>query len=60
MGNPLEWGGVGLGWDWDWFIPQKANKTENNFFMKKLAETFLHIETNFWTKTEKLDMHHGF
>ena len=73
-GEPLEWGGepprmgwdgigMGLGWDWDpdWFTPQKANKTENRVFTKNLTKRqFLHIKTNFFTKTGKLDNHHGF
>ena len=73
-GEPLEWDGepprmgwggigMGLGWDWhwDWFTPQKANKTENRVFTKNLTKRqFLHIKTNFFTKTGKLDNHHGF
>ena len=64
-GEPLEWDGepprmgwggigMGLGWDWhwDWFTPQKANKTENRVFTKNLTKRqFLHIKTNFFTKT---------
>ena len=57
-GEPLEWGGepprMGLGWDWDpdWFTPQKTNKTENRVFTKNLTKRqFLHIKTNFFTKT---------
>ena len=46
--------GMGLGWDWDpdWFTPQKADKTENRVFTKNLTKhQFLHIKTNFFTKT---------
>ena len=73
-GETLEWDGepprmgwdgigMGLGWDWDWslFNCKKANKMENQVFMKKHTKrAFLHIKTHFFTQTGKLDIHCGF
>ena len=69
-GEPLEWdgepprmgwGGIGMGLALGLVYPQKANKTENRVFTKNLTKRqFLHIKTNFFTKTGKLDNHHGF
>ena len=69
----IGWGGIGmgLGWDWDpdWFTPRpqkkkkKTNKPGPRIFTKNVNKKhwFLHIiKTSFFTKTLKLDIHHGF